>query len=157
MKLLRLITLMWLLPFPPPLHTDVKSQFLFKNSILIKSTPTLNLNFPAKNGIIEKSIFWTKIGILPQCALHGLLINASSQRLLSNLYVMKITWLNSQLYFSTARNLPLLFIPLFETSFKSRFIGTKILLFPNKLIKFLRLSNEWLLLLTVDKNLKTTT
>ena len=42
-------------------HTDAKSQFLSKNSILMKSTPTFNLNFPAKNGIIEKLIFWTKI------------------------------------------------------------------------------------------------
>ena len=38
-------------------HTDAKSQFLSKNSVLIKSTPTLNLNFPAKNGIIEKLNF----------------------------------------------------------------------------------------------------
>ena len=29
-------------------HTDAKSQYLFKNSILMKSTPTLNLNFPAQ-------------------------------------------------------------------------------------------------------------
>ena len=50
-------------------HTDAKSQFLFKNSILMKSTPTLNLNFPAKNGIFGNLIIWTKIGILPQCAL----------------------------------------------------------------------------------------
>ena len=30
------------------MHNDAKYQFLFKNSILMKSTPTLNLNFPAK-------------------------------------------------------------------------------------------------------------
>ena len=35
------------------MHNDAKYQFLFKNSILMKSIPTLNLNFPAKNGIIE--------------------------------------------------------------------------------------------------------
>ena len=29
-------------------HTDAKSQYWFKNSILMKSTPTLNLNFPAQ-------------------------------------------------------------------------------------------------------------
>ena len=49
-------------------HTDAKSQFLSKNSILMESTSKLNLNFPAKNGIIENLIFWTKIWILPQCA-----------------------------------------------------------------------------------------
>ena len=49
------------------MHTDAKYQFLSKKSILIKSTPTLSLNFPAKNGIIQNLIFWTKIGILPQC------------------------------------------------------------------------------------------
>ena len=41
-------------------HTDAKSQFLSKNSILMKSTPTLNLNFPAKNGIIGNLIFLNK-------------------------------------------------------------------------------------------------
>ena len=50
------------------MHTDAKSQFLSKNSILMKSTPTFNLNFPAKNGIIENLIFLTKSWILPQCA-----------------------------------------------------------------------------------------
>ena len=48
-------------------HTDAKSQFLSKNSILMESTPKLNLNFPAKNGIIENLIFWTKIRLLSQC------------------------------------------------------------------------------------------
>ena len=43
-------------------HTDAKSQFLSKNSILIQSTPILNLNFPAKNGIIENLIFEQKLG-----------------------------------------------------------------------------------------------
>ena len=43
-------------------HTDAKSQFLFKNSILTNSTPTSNLNFPAKNGMIEKLIFLNKKG-----------------------------------------------------------------------------------------------
>ena len=38
--------------FLPSIHTDAKSQFLFKKSTLLKSTLTLNLNFPAKNGII---------------------------------------------------------------------------------------------------------
>ena len=36
-------------------HTDTKSQFLSQNSILIKST--LNLNFPAKNGITDNFDF----------------------------------------------------------------------------------------------------
>ena len=48
-------------------HIDAKSQFLSQKSILLKSTPTLNLKFPAKNWIIENLIFLTKIGILPQC------------------------------------------------------------------------------------------
>ena len=45
----------------------------------MKSTPTLNLNFPTKNGIIDNLIFWTKIEILHQCGrpdlclLHSLL------------------------------------------------------------------------------------
>ena len=55
--------------FLEALHTDAKSQFLSENSILMKSTPTMIMNFPAKNGIIENLIFWTKIRILPQCAL----------------------------------------------------------------------------------------
>ena len=38
-------------------HTDAKYQFLFRNSMFMKSTLTLNLNFPAKNGIIENLIF----------------------------------------------------------------------------------------------------
>ena len=41
-------------------HTDAKSQFLSKNSILMKSTPTLNLNFRAQNGIIKKLDFLNK-------------------------------------------------------------------------------------------------
>ena len=49
-------------------HTDAKFQYLSKNSILMKSTPTLILNFPTKTGIIDNLIFLTKIGILPQCA-----------------------------------------------------------------------------------------
>ena len=39
--------------FLEALHTDAKSQFLSENSILMKSTPTLSLNFRAKIGIIE--------------------------------------------------------------------------------------------------------
>ena len=38
-------------------HTDAKSQFLSNKSILTKSTPTLNLNFPTKTGIIDNLIF----------------------------------------------------------------------------------------------------
>ena len=44
------------------LHTVAKFQFLSKNSILMKFTQTLNLNFPAKNGIIENLIFEQKLG-----------------------------------------------------------------------------------------------
>ena len=42
------------------MHTDAKSQFLFNNSILIKSTPTLNLIFSVQNGIIENLNFLNK-------------------------------------------------------------------------------------------------
>ena len=48
-------------------HTDAKSRFLSKNSILMKSTSTLNLNFPAKNRFIKNLILYTKNEILPQC------------------------------------------------------------------------------------------
>ena len=40
--------------FLEALHTDAKSQFLSENSILMKSTPTLSLNFRAKNSILMK-------------------------------------------------------------------------------------------------------
>ena len=43
-------------------HTDAKSQYLSKNSILMKSTPTFCLNFPAKNVNIENLIFEQKFG-----------------------------------------------------------------------------------------------
>ena len=51
-------------PWP---HTDAKSQFLSKSSILMKSTPTVNLNFRAKNGIIENLIFEQKLIFAAVC------------------------------------------------------------------------------------------
>ena len=47
-------------------HTHwCKISIFFKK---FNSNEKMNLNFPAKNVIIENLIIWTKIGILPQCA-----------------------------------------------------------------------------------------
>ena len=50
------------------LHTDAKSQFLFKKFNFDEIYFNIEFEFSRQKWIIENLIFWTKIEILPQCA-----------------------------------------------------------------------------------------
>ena len=61
------------------LHTVANSKFLSKNSILMKSIPTVNLNFRAKIEVVKTLIFEQKVGFSAVCVAQHVAMLSQSQ------------------------------------------------------------------------------